>query len=106
MITSKRTRRSSQPDYRRNEVLGFLKNNTLEDLCISRPAARLNWGIPLPFDKDFVTYVWFDALVNYISIPAAHGDATFCPRLTLNAQLSTLNCLCGPPTSTSSARTF
>jgi len=65
-----------QPDYRRNEVLGFLKNNTLEDLCISRPASRLNWGIPLPFDKDFVTYVWFDALVNYISIPAAHGDKT------------------------------
>src|SRR5580765_1362599 len=64
-----------QPDYRRNEVLGFLKNNTLEDLCISRPVARLNWGIPLPFDKDYVTYVWFDALVNYISIPAAHGDA-------------------------------
>jgi methionyl-tRNA synthetase len=63
-----------QPDYRRNEVLGFLKNSTLEDLCISRPAARLNWGIPLPFDKDFVTYVWFDALVNYISIPATHGD--------------------------------
>ena len=64
------------PSYRRNEVLGFLKNNTLEDLCISRPASRLNWGIPLPFDKDFVTYVWFDALVNYISIPAAHGDPT------------------------------
>ncbi|HEU5396152.1 MAG TPA: methionine--tRNA ligase [Verrucomicrobiae bacterium] len=63
-----------QPDYRRNEVLGFLKNNTLEDLCISRPASRLNWGIPLPFDPNFVTYVWFDALVNYISIPAAHGD--------------------------------
>ncbi len=63
-----------QPDYRRNEVLGFLKNSKLEDLCISRPAARLNWGIPLPFDKDYVTYVWFDALVNYISIPAAHGD--------------------------------
>lgn len=63
-----------QPDYRRNEVLGFLKNNTLEDLCISRPAARLNWGIPLPFDKNYVTYVWFDALVNYISVPAAHGD--------------------------------
>jgi methionyl-tRNA synthetase len=64
------------PDHRRNEVLGFLKNNELEDLCISRPAARLNWGIPLPFDKDFVTYVWFDALVNYTSIPAAHGDPT------------------------------
>jgi methionyl-tRNA synthetase len=65
-----------QPDYRRNEVLGFLKNNTLEDLCISRPASRLNWGIPIPFDTNFVTYVWFDALVNYISIPAAHGDKT------------------------------
>ncbi|HWN95738.1 MAG TPA: class I tRNA ligase family protein, partial [Methylomirabilota bacterium] len=64
-----------QPSYRRNEVLGFLKNNTLEDLCITRPAARLNWGIPLPFDANYVTYVWFDALSNYISIPAAHGDA-------------------------------
>jgi methionyl-tRNA synthetase len=64
-----------QPDYRRNEVLGFLNNNTLEDLCITRPSSRLNWGIPLPFDSNFVTYVWFDALVNYISIPAAHGDS-------------------------------
>ena len=60
------------PSYRRNEVLGFLKNNTLEDLCISRPAARLNWGIPLPFDANFVTYVWFDALSNYASIADAH----------------------------------
>jgi len=65
-----------QPEHRRNEVLGFLKNNELEDLCTTRPANRLNWGIPIPFDKNFVTYVWFDALVNYISIPAAHGDAT------------------------------
>jgi methionyl-tRNA synthetase len=63
-----------QPDSRRNEVLGFLKNNELEDLCITRPANRLTWGIPLPFDPAFVTYVWFDALVNYISIPAVHGD--------------------------------
>lgn len=63
------------PDYRKNEVLGFLKNNTLEDLCISRPLARLSWGIPLPFDTNYVTYVWFDALVNYISVAAAHGDA-------------------------------
>ena len=62
------------PESRRNEVLGFLKNNDLEDLCISRPAARLNWGIPIPFDADFVTYVWFDALINYISVPFAHGD--------------------------------
>src|SRR6267378_1142367 len=77
------------PSYRRNEVLGFLKNNTLEDLCITRPAARLNWGIPLPFDKDFVTYVWFDALVNYISIPAAHDDPAVLSAL--NSQPSTLN---------------
>ncbi len=62
------------PDYRRNEVLGFLRNNPLEDLCITRPAARLNWGIPLPFDPNYVTYVWFDALSNYISVPAAQGD--------------------------------
>ena len=64
-----------QPDYRRNEVLGFLRNNILEDLCVSRPVARLNWGIPLPFDPAYVTYVWFDALVNYLTVPAAHGDA-------------------------------
>lgn len=55
------------PEIRRNEVLGFLKNNPLADLCISRPRERLSWGIPLPFDEDFVTYVWFDALVNYYS---------------------------------------
>jgi methionyl-tRNA synthetase len=63
------------PESRRNEVLGFLKHNMLEDLCITRPANRLNWGIPLPFDSNYVTYVWFDALVNYISIPAALGDS-------------------------------
>ncbi|HVU28240.1 MAG TPA: methionine--tRNA ligase [Verrucomicrobiae bacterium] len=68
-----------QPDYRRNEVLGFLKNNELEDLCISRPAARLNWGISIPFDTNFVTYVWFDALVNYISIPHAHPKLDLWP---------------------------
>ena len=55
-----------QPDFRRNETLGFLRK-PLQDLCISRPKSRLAWGIELPFDKDYVTYVWFDALVNYIS---------------------------------------
>jgi len=69
------------PDYRRNEVLGFLKNNALEDLCISRPAARLNWGIPLPFDPEYVTYVWFDALSNYISVPASARDPGVPPEL-------------------------
>ncbi len=55
-----------QPEFRRNEVLGFLKQ-PLGDLCISRPKNRLAWGIELPFDKDYVCYVWFDALINYIS---------------------------------------
>jgi methionyl-tRNA synthetase len=55
------------PETRKNEVLGFLKNNPLGDLCISRPRHRLEWGIPLPFDDNFVTYVWFDALLNYYS---------------------------------------
>ena len=54
------------PQSRCNEVLGFLRN-PLEDLSISRPKSRLSWGIELPFDADYVTYVWFDALVNYIS---------------------------------------
>jgi methionyl-tRNA synthetase len=63
-----------QPEPRRNEVLGFLKHDVLEDLCITRPVARLNWGIPFPLDPAYVTYVWFDALLNYISVPAAHGD--------------------------------
>ncbi len=54
------------PERYRNEVLSFLED-PLEDLCISRPASRLTWGIPLPFDRDFVTYVWFDALINYLT---------------------------------------
>jgi methionyl-tRNA synthetase len=54
------------PESRRNEVLGFLEK-PLGDLCISRPKERLSWGIPLPFDENYVTYVWFDALINYIS---------------------------------------
>ncbi|HEY8240920.1 MAG TPA: methionine--tRNA ligase [Kiritimatiellia bacterium] len=62
-----------QPDSRRNETLGFLKK-PLQDLCISRPKSRLAWGIDLPFDKDYVTYVWFDALVNYISVPGYLSD--------------------------------
>jgi methionyl-tRNA synthetase len=55
-----------QPTSRKNEVLGFL-SQPLEDLCISRPVDRMPWGIPLPFDDNYVTYVWFDALINYIS---------------------------------------
>ncbi|MDE0837758.1 MAG: methionine--tRNA ligase [Kiritimatiellae bacterium] len=62
-----------QPDFRRNETLGFLKKD-LTDLCISRPKNRLSWGIELPFDDQFVTYVWFDALVNYISAVGYQSD--------------------------------
>jgi len=63
-----------QPESRRNEVLGFLEK-PLTDLCISRPKRRLAWGIPLPFDPDYVTYVWLDALVNYISTVGFEHDS-------------------------------
>ena len=66
-----------QPDFRRNETLGFLRK-PLQDLCISRPKSRLAWGIELPFDRDYVCYVWFDALVNYISgVRYGRDDAMF-----------------------------
>lgn len=55
-----------RPERYRNEVLAFLRD-PLEDLCISRPKSRLQWGITLPFDSNYVTYVWFDALLNYVS---------------------------------------
>lgn len=56
-----------RPDYRRNEVLGFLRLGPLEDLSITRPKSRLSWGIPYPGSNEHVVYVWFDALVNYVS---------------------------------------
>lgn len=57
------------PAFRQKQVLEFLKE-PLNDLCISRPRERLEWGIPLPFAPDYVTYVWFDALLNYYSAVA------------------------------------
>ena len=62
-----------QPEHRKNEILGFLKQ-PLNDLCISRPKSRLNWGIELPFDSGYVTYVWFDDLINYITAPGFGSD--------------------------------
>jgi len=62
-----------QPKFRRNEVLGFLRS-PLEDLCISRPKSRLSWGIEMPFDSNYVTYVWFDALINYVSALGLNSD--------------------------------
>jgi len=70
-----------KPDYRKNEVMSFLKNNELNDLCISRSKKRFKWGIELPFDKDYVTYVWVDALINYISGPGILNDKKRFKRL-------------------------
>jgi len=71
-----------QPERYRNEVLGFLRE-PLQDLSISRPKARLDWGISLPFDDRHVTYVWFDALLNYVSALGYPDDEkykTFWPQ--------------------------
>ncbi|WP_027182971.1 methionine--tRNA ligase [Desulfovibrio inopinatus] len=57
-----------RPERYRNEVISLLESGALDDLCISRPKSRLTWGVELPFDENFVTYVWFDALMNYISV--------------------------------------
>ncbi|MGH7827543.1 MAG: methionine--tRNA ligase [Candidatus Binatia bacterium] len=65
-----------QPERYRTEVLAFLRE-PLEDLCISRPTSRLKWGIPLPFDSKYVTYVWFDALLNYVSALKHKGEESF-----------------------------
>ena len=67
------------PDFRQTELRNAVERLS-GDLCISRPKSRLDWGIELPFDKNFVTYVWFDALTNYISFagydPNANAVAT------------------------------
>ena len=63
------------PRFRSGDVLQFLKKEPLNDLCISRPKSRLEWGIELPFDTDYVTYVWFDALTNYITAAGYGTDA-------------------------------
>ena len=72
-----------RPERYKNEVLAFLRE-PLEDLCISRPKTRLTWGITLPFDENYVTYVWFDALINYITAlgyPDAEHFKTFWPAV-------------------------
>jgi methionyl-tRNA synthetase len=65
-----------RPERYRNEILGFLRD-PLQDLSISRPRRRLEWGIPLPFDDRYVTYVWFDALINYVSAIGYPDDERF-----------------------------
>ncbi|MBK6766123.1 MAG: methionine--tRNA ligase [bacterium] len=68
-----------RPERYKNEVLGYLRE-PLEDLCISRPKERLSWGIELPFDRNYVTYVWFDALLNYLSGIGFDGDPKWSDR--------------------------
>ncbi len=65
-----------RPERYRNEILGFLRD-PLQDLSISRPKSRLQWGIPLPFDDKYVTYVWCDALINYVSALGGPGASKF-----------------------------
>ena len=70
-----------RPERYKNEALAFLRD-PLEDLCISRPKSRLEWGITLPFDENYVTYVWFDALINYVTAlgyPDGEKFKTFWP---------------------------
>lgn len=77
------------PGFRQTELRNAVERisdnrQSGSDLCISRPKSRLDWGIELPFDKDFVTYVWFDALTNYISF-AGYDQS----HSTFNSQPST-----------------
>ena len=69
-----------QPTYRRNEVLGYLRR-PLGDWCITRPVERLDWGVRLPFDTSYVTYVWFDALINYLTAAGFQSDDEAFARL-------------------------
>lgn len=67
------------PGFRRAEVLNALERSPGLDLCISRPKSRLRWGIEFPFDPEYVTYVWFDALINYISFAGYLSDTVDLP---------------------------
>jgi len=65
-----------RPERYRNEVLSLLRGS-IGDLSISRPRERISWGIPLPWDESHVTYVWFDALINYVSAIGYPADDKF-----------------------------
>ncbi|HIG52413.1 MAG TPA: methionine--tRNA ligase [Candidatus Handelsmanbacteria bacterium] len=65
-----------RPEGYKNEVLGMLAES-IGDLSISRPKDRVPWGIELPWDSDHVTYVWFDALINYISALGFSDDQRY-----------------------------
>ena len=63
-----------QPQSRYNELMSVLEQPLPESLCITRPRSRVTWGIPVPFDPEHVVYVWFDALLNYITAPGYCDD--------------------------------
>ncbi len=63
------------PAFRKSELLNALEKNSGLDLCVSRPKERLQWGIEFPFDSNYVTYVWFDALINYVSFAGYRAAA-------------------------------
>jgi len=70
-----------QPERYKNEALAMLRDESgLGDLCISRPKERLTWGIELPFDPNYVCYVWFDALINYLTGAGYPDDDRFTGR--------------------------
>ncbi len=60
-----------KPESRKNEIISFIKKG-LKDQSVTRLKSSLNWGIDVPFDKNHVIYVWFDALINYLTI-AGYG---------------------------------
>ena len=66
-----------RPERYEKEVLSLLESGALDDLCISRPKTRLTWGVELPFDTDYVCYVWFDALLNYVSALGGVGSPDY-----------------------------
>lgn len=66
-----------RPERYRTEALALLDSGALDDLCISRPKTRLTWGIELPFDPEYVCYVWFDALLAYVTALGGVGKSDF-----------------------------
>ena len=70
-----------RPGSRYNELASLLEQPLPDYLCITRPRSRVSWGIPVPFSPDHVTYVWFDALLNYITVPGYVEDRTRFARL-------------------------
>ena len=70
-----------RPERYRNEALAMLRDESgLGDLSISRPSERLDWGVELPFDREHVCYVWFDALLSYLTGAATAGRAGLAAR--------------------------